>query len=62
MIYKNYIENGTTDPSIPNYATKFSVSTSDVLDAIPGATSYDNLSSGVPILLLDSQNLRIVIG
>ena len=46
MIYKNYIENGTVDHSLPNYATKFALLTSDILDTLPGdinvnTTYYD---------------------
>jgi hypothetical protein len=61
MIFKNDIENGTVDPSLPDYAVKYSISTSDVYDTVPGSVTYQNFDEGVQILRIDLSALTIYI-
>ena len=57
----NEIENGTVDPSAMIYSTKYSISTSNVYDSVPGAVSFNSFDSGADILYIDLTNVSITI-
>ena len=61
MIFNREIENGTVNPELANFTTKFSISTSDVYDTVPGSIAYQNFDDGAAILQIDLTNLTLYI-
>ena len=61
MIFKKEIENGTVNPALPDYAVKYSISTSDIYDTIPGSVTYQNFDEGAQILSIDLSSLSVYI-
>lgn len=44
------LENGTVDPTLQNYATKYAISTSDVNDTLPGSVTFTSYNEGASIV------------